>query len=119
MDRAASGSLDCSAGTNIAPARPMPDILGWASSVVLLLTIGTQILKQWRERSARGVSGWLFIGQTVASAGFTLYSALIENWVFTATNALLLVSAIVGWIVTKRFKRQASSAPDLSGAEAT
>jgi MtN3 and saliva related transmembrane protein len=96
----------------------MLDLLGWASSIVLLLTIGTQILKQWRERSARGVSGWLFIGQTVASTGFTLYSALIGNWVFTATNALLLISAVVGWVVTKRFKREARRAPQFSGAEA-
>lgn len=82
----------------------MPDILGWASSLILLGTIGAQIGKQWRERSAQGVSGWLFIGQTVASAGFTAYSALIGNWVFTATNSLLLMSAIVGWIVTRHFK---------------
>ena len=82
-----------------------PDILGWASSIVLLLTIGTQIAKQWRERSAQGVSGWLFVGQTVASIGFVIYSALIANWVFTITNSLLLISALVGWWVTRHFKR--------------
>lgn len=81
-----------------------PDVLGWASSGVLLLTIGTQIVKQWRERSAQGVSGWLFVGQTLASLGFVVYSLLVENWVFTITNSLMLVSAIIGWLVTRHFK---------------
>ncbi len=84
----------------------MYDVLGWLSSTVLLVTIGTQIIKQWRERSSQGVSRWLFIGQTLASAGFTLYSALIENWVFTVTNGLLLISAVIGWCITAHFKKR-------------
>jgi MtN3 and saliva related transmembrane protein len=90
----------------------MIDALGWLSSLVLLATIVNQIHKQWRERRAQGVSRWLFIGQTAASVGFTVYSALLHNWVFTVTNAALLVSAIVGWIITSHFKRQSPN--DLS-----
>jgi len=83
----------------------MVQALGWASSLVLLFTIAAQIHKQWRERSAKGVSPWLFVGQTAASVGFTVYSALTGNWVFTVTNALLLVSAVCGFIITWHFKR--------------
>jgi MtN3 and saliva related transmembrane protein len=82
------------------------DVVGWLSSVLLLATIGAQIAKQWRERSGKGVSTWLFIGQTAASTGFTVYSALLKNWVFTVTNALMLVSAIIGWGLTAHFKRR-------------
>lgn len=82
----------------------MQDALGWFSSIVLLATIVQQIWTQWRERSTRGVSKWLFVGQTTASAGFTAYSWLVHNWVFVVTNALLLVSAIVGCVMTLRFK---------------
>jgi hypothetical protein len=32
---------------------------------------------------------------------------LVGNWVFTVTNGLLLLSAIVGWYITARFKRSA------------
>jgi MtN3 and saliva related transmembrane protein len=85
----------------------MVDALGWASSVILLATIVNQIYKQWQERSGKGVSRWLFIGQTLASVGFTAYSALLHNWVFTITNAALLVSALVGWVITSHFKRAA------------
>lgn len=83
----------------------MVDVLGWVSSVILLATITQQIVKQWQERSGKGVSRWLFVGQTAASVGFTVYSALLHNWVFTITNAAMLLSAIVGWVITAHFKR--------------
>ena len=92
----------------------MTDIVGWASSLVLLATVIAQIKKQWSERSGKGVSRWLFIGQTAASLGFTVYSALVRNWVFTVTNALMLLSAIVGWIVTAHFKRKTAHEADAS-----
>ncbi|HYQ16299.1 MAG TPA: hypothetical protein VEQ58_11100 [Polyangiaceae bacterium] len=89
----------------------MTDIIGWVSSIVLLCTIVQQIKKQYESRSGKGVSRFLFIGQTGASAGFTLYSALLGNWVFTVTNALMLLSAIVGWAITSHFKRHPAPAP--------
>lgn len=82
------------------------ELIGWASSIVLLITIGSQIHKQWEKGSSEGVSKWLFIGQMVASAGFTTYSWLVENWVFVITNALLLVSAMVGLAIVLHHRRQ-------------
>lgn len=100
----------------------LTDSIGWTSSLILLLTIVGQLHKQWRARSAAGVSRWLFVGQTVASAGFTLYSALVRNWVFTVTNALLLLSALVGCALTFHFKataQRAGAAPAGSGPSET
>jgi MtN3 and saliva related transmembrane protein len=74
----------------------MTDVVGWLSSAILLLTIGRQVWKQWRTGLGEGVSMWLYIGQVAASAGFTLYSVLLENWVFIVTNALLMMSALAG-----------------------
>jgi uncharacterized protein with PQ loop repeat len=74
----------------------MTDAIGWASSAILLLTILRQIYKQWRQGSSEGVSKWLFIGQAVASLGFTIYSWLVRNWVFVVTNLLMLLNALVG-----------------------
>jgi uncharacterized protein with PQ loop repeat len=85
----------------------MTEIVGWTSSLILLTTIVAQIGKQWSERSGEGVSIWLFIGQAGASLGFTVYSVLLKNWVFTVTNALMLLSAIVGWSLTSHFKSRA------------
>jgi MtN3 and saliva related transmembrane protein len=60
----------------------------------LLATIGRQVYSQWRSRSWRGVSKWLFIGQITASVGFVVYSWLLGNWVSVVTNALMLCTAL-------------------------
>ena len=53
-------------------------------------------LQPVEKGSSQGVSKWLFIGQVMASAGFTVYSWLVGSWVFVVTNLLMLVSAFVG-----------------------
>ncbi|WP_163990399.1 hypothetical protein [Pyxidicoccus caerfyrddinensis] len=82
-----------------------PEAIGWFSSFVLVLTIGKQVYKQWKSGSSEGVSKWLFVGQITASTGFTLYSLMVRNWVFVVTNALLLLSAIVGVIIVFKHRR--------------
>ncbi len=84
----------------------MTDLLGWASSAILLATLARQVLKQWREGTSEGVSRWLFVGQTTASLGFTLYSLLLRNWVFVVTNALLLLNALAGLVIVRRHRRR-------------
>jgi MtN3 and saliva related transmembrane protein len=83
-----------------------PELVGWASSAVLLATLARQVYTQWRERSSKGVSRWLFIGQLTASCGFLIYSYLLKNWVFVFTNAALLVTAIVGQMIYQRNARE-------------
>jgi MtN3 and saliva related transmembrane protein len=92
------------------------DWLGWAASAVLLATLGRQVYVQWRERSTQGLSSWLFVGQLTASLGFAVYSWLIGNWVFVATNAMLLVTALLGQWIFRRNRRLAVAG---SGTPAT
>ncbi|HYO96536.1 MAG TPA: hypothetical protein VER33_18615 [Polyangiaceae bacterium] len=95
----------------------MPDVIGWLSSVILLATISTQIYKQWHDHTSQGVSKWLFVGQTAASLGFTIYSYQVANWVFVVTNALMLLAGITGYLITRRHQtraRRASGAPSAS-----
>ena len=84
------------------------DMVGWAAALILLLTIGSQVYQQWKSRSTKGVSPWLFAGQVAASVGFTVYSVLVGNTVFVVTNALILLSAIVGQFL---YWRNAHKAP--------
>lgn len=88
------------------------DWLGWSASIVLLVTLARQIQVQWRERSTHGTSGWLFRGQLAASAGFTVYSWLLDNWVFVVTNLALLVTAIVGNYVYRRNQALMARSPE-------
>ena len=74
----------------------MIEVIGWASSIILLATLIKQVKKQWDSGTSEGVSKWLFVGQLFASIGFTVYSYLVGNWVFTATNGILILNNIVG-----------------------
>lgn len=75
------------------------ELIGWSAATIALLTIGRQVFTEWRDRSTRGLSKWLFVGQLAASTGFVIYSWLVGNWVFVTTNLLMLVAAGIGqWI---------------------
>lgn len=75
------------------------EAIGWISSIILVVTIAQQVYNQWKEGSSKGVSSWLFIGQLAASVGFVVYSALMKNWVFTMTNALMILNALIGFAI--------------------
>jgi uncharacterized protein with PQ loop repeat len=84
----------------------MVEAIGWASSVILVLTIAKQVWKQWHAGTSEGVSRWLFVGQIAASAGFTIYSWLVHNWVFVVTNALMVVNGLLGITITAVHRRR-------------
>ena len=85
-----------------------PDIVGWTASAILLATLGRQIVTQWKDKEAKGVSRWLFAGQIAASSGFIAYSWMLDNWVFIVTNSLILLTAVVGEILLLVRRRQAA-----------
>lgn len=93
----------------------MRDAVGWVSSLVLIATVTKQVHTQWASGTSAGVSRWLYAGQCAASAGFTAYSALVRNWVFVVTNAVLLVSAIVGWAIDRHHRAHGNKAPGAAG----
>jgi MtN3 and saliva related transmembrane protein len=82
------------------------DILGWTSSMILLATLIKQVHKQWKEGTGEGVSRWLFVGQVFSSIGFTIYSYLGGDTVFTVTNAALLVNNFIGLGVSMYFSKK-------------
>ena len=84
----------------------MAEILGWASSVILVLTITKQLHRQWSAGTSKGVSVWLFVGQCVASCGFFAYSLLIHNWVFVVTNGLMALEAMLGLALVQWHRRR-------------
>ena len=74
----------------------MTEFIGWISSLILVVTIGKQVYKQWKEGKSEGVSKWLFVGQIAASVGFVIYSYLVWNPVFIFTNSLMVVNDVAG-----------------------
>lgn len=84
----------------------MIELIGWASSLILLATLIKQVYKQWKDGSSEGISKWLFVGQLAASLGFTVYSYLVGSWVFMVTNGLLSVNNIIGICFYFYFKKR-------------
>jgi uncharacterized protein with PQ loop repeat len=75
------------------------DLVGWASTAVLLATIGRQVYTQWKSKTTSGVSRWLFVGQITASIGYTAYSLLLHNWVFVFSNVAMIATAVAGEVI--------------------
>lgn len=93
------------------------ELIGWCSSFILVLTIGKQIHKQWREGQSENVSKWLFIGQMAASFGFLVYSWLVSNWVFVVTNFVMLLSALIGLCIVIHHRKREQGKPHLNEME--
>jgi uncharacterized protein with PQ loop repeat len=88
------------------------EIIGWASSIILLATLIRQVYKQYKEGTGEGVSNLLFVGQVLSSIGFTIYSYLVGNWVFTVTNGVLLINNFIGLGLTIYLKRKNENKKD-------
>jgi MtN3 and saliva related transmembrane protein len=73
------------------------------------VTVGQQVYNQWKVGSSKGVSPWLFVGQLAASGGFVVYSALMKSWVFTFTNALMILNAMLGAAIVVYHRRRQSA----------
>ncbi len=95
----------------------MTEAIGWISSLILVLTIGKQVYKQWQEESSEGVSKWLFVGQITASLGFTVYSWLVKNWVFVVTNSVMLLNGMLGLGIVIYHRRRGQKKGNTSGRE--
>ena len=92
----------------------LTELIGWISSGLLLATLTRQVYVQWKQRATSGVSRWLFVGQVAASAGFAIYSWLLENWVFLVTNCALLITAVTGEILYLHNRRSPSRSAQVS-----
>jgi len=81
-------------------------LVGWLASIILIVTLLRQVWAQARTHSDVGVSRWLFAGQMSASVLFLVYSLMLHNWVFVVSNAMILLTAIMGQLVFYRNKRR-------------
>lgn len=89
----------------------MDQIIGFASSFILLLTVSKQVYKQWSDGTSEGVSKYLFIGQITASIGFLTYSIMKNDMVFIVTNGLMVVNSLVGIAILWHHRRRERKTP--------
>jgi MtN3 and saliva related transmembrane protein len=77
------------------------DILGYSAGFVTTLTFLPQVIKTWKEKSARDISLMMFLIAAANEVMWVAYGALLTpaNWVIIITNAVVLsMSSIMIWL---------------------
>ncbi len=67
------------------------DILGYAAGAVTAFTFLPQVVKTWKEKSAKDISLYMFLIAFVNEIMWLVWGLLINNMVVILTNAVMLV----------------------------
>jgi MtN3 and saliva related transmembrane protein len=82
------------------------DILGYAAGAITSLTFLPQVIKTWKEKSAKDVSLMMFIIAAVNEVMWIVYGALLDNWVIILTNAIVLAMSLTMIFLKLRYSRK-------------
>ena len=66
------------------------EILGYAAGAVTAFTFLPQVVKTWKEKSAKNVSLMMFIIAFVNEVMWIAYGVLSNNWVIISTNVVMI-----------------------------
>lgn len=66
------------------------DLLGYAACAVTALTFLPQVVKTWREKSARNVSLMMFIIAFINEIMWIAYGAMRDDMVIVVTNVIMI-----------------------------
>lgn len=67
------------------------EILGYAAGAVTAFTFLPQVLKTWREKSAKDISMNMFLIAFINEIMWLVYGVMLNNWVIISTNAVMLL----------------------------
>ncbi|MBI5857977.1 MAG: SemiSWEET transporter [Sphingobacteriales bacterium] len=74
------------------------DIVGYSAGAITSLTFLPQVIKTWKERSARDISLMMFVIAWINEVLWILYGVLLDNWVIILTNSIVLsMSSVMIW----------------------
>lgn len=79
------------------------DILGLAAAIITTFTFLPQVIKVWKEKSAKNVSSLMFIIAITNEILWIGYGILRNDWIIIATNAVLMIMAILILYFKKKF----------------
>ena len=70
------------------------DILGYSAGAITSMTFLPQVIKTWKERSARDISLMMFLIAALNEIMWIIYGILKNDWVIVLTNAVVLVMSL-------------------------
>lgn len=83
------------------------DVLGYSAGAVTTLTFLPQIIKTWKEKSAKNVSLVMFIIAAVNEVMWITWGALLTpaNWVVIITNSIILAMSLTMIFLKLRYNK--------------
>ena len=80
------------------------DILGYSAGFITSLTFLPQVIKTWKEKSAKDISLMMFVIAAVNEVMWIVYGVLLNNWVIILTNAIVLAMSLIMIFFKLRYK---------------
>jgi len=71
------------------------EILGYSAGFITSLTFLPQVLKTWKEKSAKDISLLMFVIAAINEVMWIVYGVLLDNWVIISTNAVVLSMSLI------------------------
>ena len=66
-----------------------------SAGAITSLTFLPQVIKTWKEKSAKDISLLMFVIAAVNESMWIVYGILLDNWVIILTNATVLVMSLI------------------------
>ena len=82
------------------------DILGYAAGAVTAVTFLPQVLKTWKEKSAKNVSLMMFVIAFVNEVMWIAYGVLSNNWVIITTNVVMIIMCSIMIFLKLRYNNK-------------
>jgi MtN3 and saliva related transmembrane protein len=82
------------------------DILGYSAGAITSLTFLPQVIKTWKEKSAKDISLLMFLIAATNEIMWIAYGALLNpvNWVIISTNTIVLALSCIMIFLKLRYK---------------
>jgi MtN3 and saliva related transmembrane protein len=80
------------------------DILGYTAGAITTLTFLPQIIKTWKEKSAKDISLLMFIIAATNEVMWIGYGVLKEDMVIIITNSIILAMSLTMIYLKYRYK---------------
>ena len=81
------------------------EILGYAAGAVTAFTFLPQVVKTWKEKSAKNVSLMMFIIAFVNEVMWIAYGVLSNNWVIISTNVVMITMCSLMILLKLRYNK--------------
>jgi MtN3 and saliva related transmembrane protein len=82
------------------------DILGYAACAVTALTFLPQVIKTWKEKSAKNVSLLMFLIAFINEVMWIAYGVLRNDMVIIVTNVIMIIMCSTMIVLKLKYNKQ-------------